>query len=98
MQWKAQIIGSGGINFIKNTETRISWDMLHPSFQGKGLGSVLLKHRISEIKKTNNQLPIIVRTSQMAFKFYEKNGFVLSEIVKDYWAKGFDLYKMVYGL
>jgi len=26
--------------------------------------------------------------------FYQKNGFILNQIVKDYWAKDFDLYSM----
>jgi ribosomal protein S18 acetylase RimI-like enzyme len=44
----------------------------------------------------DNITTIMVRTSQLAYKFYEKNGFILKEIEKDYWAKGFDLYSMTY--
>ena len=39
---------------------------------------------------------ITVRTSQLAFGFYEKRGFELKGIEKDYWAEGFDLYRMEY--
>ena len=35
-------------------------------------------------------------TSQLAFGFYEKRGFELKGIEKDYWAEGFDLYRMEY--
>ena len=36
------VIGSGGINFAENkTVGKISWDMIHPKFQGKSLGTKL---------------------------------------------------------
>ena len=81
------IVGCGGINFADNMTTgKISWDIVHPAYQGKSLGTKLL----SSIKK------IIVRTSQLVYKFYEKQGFVLLEVKKDYWADGLDMYKMEY--
>ena len=33
-------------------------------------------------------------TSQHAYQFYEKMGFELEKIEKEYWAKNFDLYIM----
>ncbi len=89
-----KIIGAGGINYDNNHDTaKISWDVIHPEFQGKGAGRQLLQYRINLIKLwsvTN----INVRTSQFAYKFYERNGFVLKNFVKDYWGVGFDLYEM----
>jgi ribosomal protein S18 acetylase RimI-like enzyme len=90
-----KLVGCGGINFAdNNTRGKISWDILHPDYQGKSLGTQLLKHRIEILKSMENIQKISVRTSQIAYKFYEKNGFELFEIIKDYWAKGFDLYNM----
>ena len=90
-----QIIGCGGINYFQDEKTaRISWDMLHPDFQGKGIGSRLLQHRIDHIRKNPDYHHIVVRTSQMAFKFYEKGGFRLETVQQDFWAPGFDLYQM----
>jgi N-acetylglutamate synthase-like GNAT family acetyltransferase len=92
-----EIAGCGGINFKENkTVGCISWDFLHPQVHGKGLGTLLLEHRINILKEDKNIKTIIVRTSQLAYKFYEKAGFELIEKTKDYWAKGFDLYKMEY--
>ncbi|WP_217636953.1 GNAT family N-acetyltransferase [Flavobacterium degerlachei] len=92
-----QIIGAGGINFEANGKTaKISWDFIDPKFQGLGIGQSLLKYRIDLLKSMDNITTIMVRTSQLAYKFYEKNGFILKEIEKDYWAKGFDLYSMTY--
>jgi len=92
-----KIVGCGGINFADNsTSGRISWDIIHPDHQGKSLGTKLLKHRIDKLNSIEGIQKITVRTSQVAYKFYEKHGFELFEIKKDYWANGFDLYNMEY--
>ena len=51
---------------------------------------MLFRSAISSVGK------ITVRSSQVAYKFYEKQGFVLNEIKKNYWAEGFDMYSMEY--
>lgn len=92
-----KIVGCGGINFADNYKIgRISWDIFHPDYQGKSLGTKLLKHRIDKLNSIDGIQKITVRTSQVAYKFYEKQGFELKEIKKDYWAEGFDLYNMEY--
>lgn len=89
------LVGCGGINFVGDPPVvRISWDIFHPDYQGKGLGRMLTEFRIEKIKEYPNIQIIVVRTSQLAYKFYEKLGFELQEIVKNYWADGFDLYLM----
>lgn len=92
-----KIIGCGGINFADDRATgKISWDILHPEYQRKSLGTLLLEYRIKRLKQIGGIRRITVRTSQSAYKFYEKQGFVLNEIQKDYWAEGFDMYGMEY--
>lgn len=92
-----KVVGCGGINFVDNYTTgKISWDIFHPEYQGKSLGTELLKYRIEKLKSIDSIQKIIVRTSQVSYKFYEKQGFELFEIIKDYWAKGFDMYNMEY--
>jgi ribosomal protein S18 acetylase RimI-like enzyme len=90
-----QIIGSGGINYVADAKiARISWDIIHPDFQGKGIGKKLTLHRINQIKKNPAIDLVVVRTTQLVYKFYHKLGFELEKIEKDYWAEGFDLYQM----
>ncbi len=90
-----QIVGCGGFNFWdEGTMVRISWDILHPDFQGQGIGKSLLKYRLNEITKFDKVEKVVVRTSQLVYKFYEKQGFILQKITKDYWDLGFDLYEM----
>lgn len=95
MEEAGQVVGCGGYNFPDGpTIARISWDIIHPDFQGRGIGKQLTLHRINEIRKKPAVDQIIVRTSQLAFRFYEKLGFVLEKTEKDYWAEGYDLYWM----
>lgn len=92
-----EIVGCGGINFAENkTVGKISWDIIHPRYQGKSLGTQLLEYRIKKLVSIATVQKITVRTSQLAYKFYEKQGFELNEIKKDYWAEGFDMYSMEY--
>ena len=91
-----QLVGCGGINFDDETTGVLSWDIIHPGFQGKSLGRSLGNFRIEKLLEFKDVKRIIVRTSQLTYQFYEKLGFEPIEIIEDYWAKGFDLYKMEY--
>ena len=91
----SEIIGAGGINYFTEQKlARISWDMIEPNFQGNGIGKELTQYRINSLKEKENIKLIVVRTTQLVYKFYEKMGFELKKIEKDFWAKGFDLYQM----
>ncbi len=92
-----QIIGSGGVNYENNrTIGIISWGMIHPDYHGKYLGTELLKYRIRQLQKNKTVERITESTSQHVYRFYEKQGFKLLIVVKDYWAQGIDLYEMQY--
>jgi [ribosomal protein S18]-alanine N-acetyltransferase len=89
------IVGAGGINYFPNEKlARLSWDVVHPSYQGKGIGRGLTQHRINHIKANPGISLIVVRTTQLVYPFYQKIGFTLIKTEKDYWAEGFDLYEM----
>jgi len=95
VELEGNIVGCGGINYFPEAATaRISWDIIHPHYQGKGMGRALMLHRINEIKKDPAIQTILVRTTQLVYPFYEKLGFVLEKTEKNFWAPGFDLYQM----
>lgn len=92
-----QIIACGGINYFpEQSKAHISWDMVHPELHRKGLGKMLLQFRLDRIKKRTDISTIIVNTSQLAEAFYAVNGFTKISEVKDYWAPGIHLVKMLY--
>ncbi|PVW13566.1 GNAT family N-acetyltransferase [Marixanthomonas spongiae] len=91
----AEIIGAGGINYEpKENVAIISWDIIDPNSQRKGIGGKLMQHRIDWLKDHQHVDSVFVRTSQFTYQFYEKMGFKLEKVEKDYWAQGFDLYQM----
>jgi ribosomal-protein-alanine N-acetyltransferase len=90
-----KIVGCAGLNTADNGTTAVlSWDIIHPNSQGKGIGSRLTQHRINLAKTMPGVEKIRVRTSQLVYPFYAKFGFEVKEISKDYWASGFDMYLM----
>lgn len=89
------VMGCGGFAISKDgKKASLAWDIVHPASHGKGVGTMLTNYRINEIKKISSAEVLSVRTSQVAYKFYQKFGFILKEIVEGYWAEGFDLYDM----
>ncbi len=97
---KGEIIGAGGLNygFDNGRKVRISWDVIHPDFQGKGIGTLLTKHRLNQVNLHPEVMQVEVRTTQLVYKFYQKLGFKLLKIENDFWADGFDLYLMMLDL
>lgn len=90
-----KIAGAGGFNLSDEGDVaKISWDIIHPDYQGKGVGGALTRFRIDRIREIPGVKTISVRTTQLVYPFYEKFGLEIREIVKDYWAKGFDLYRL----
>jgi ribosomal protein S18 acetylase RimI-like enzyme len=91
----SEILGAGGINYFLNEKTaRISWDMVAPAAQGKGIGTILTEYRLNYLKENLNVEQIIVRTTQPAYPFYERLGFELERVEIKFWSENFDLYQM----
>ena len=90
-----KIVACGGINTTEDPKHfKISWDMVHPEYHGRGFGRKLLDYRLDFICEKQGGNQVTVRTSQIAWRFYAKAGFILKESIPDYWAEGFDLYRM----
>ena len=95
VELEGKLVGAGGFNLSEEGDVgKISWDIVHPDYQGKGVGSALTRFRMAKIREIPGVRTISVRTTQLVYPFYEKFGLEIREIVKNYWAEGFDLYRL----
>ena len=95
IEYKGKIVGGVGYE-VKSSDAsgRITWIFFHPKYTGYGLGKKAVEHCIAILKQKPEVKKLVVSTSQMAFKFFEKLQYKLVRVEKDYWAKGIDLYSM----
>lgn len=75
-----------------------AWGMVHREFHKMGFGTLLFKHRISELRKINPSYPLELDTTQHSYRFYEKMGFRLVRVTKDFYTTGMHRFDMVYEL
>lgn len=89
------IIACGGLNYdYDKKEAFLSWGMVHPTYQGWGIGSQLSGHRIKHLNSVQGINTLVVRTSQHTYKFYEKMGFELKSVTNNYWGPNLHLHYM----
>ncbi|WP_338870088.1 GNAT family N-acetyltransferase [Spirosoma sp. SC4-14] len=77
---------------------RICWILTDPAAKGLGVGGALLTHTLNLIRQQTNIQQVECRTSQVAYRFFEKYGFRLHYTEPDMWAPGLDLYFMTLAL
>lgn len=69
--------------------------LIDNNYQKLGFGEALILHRINVIKSYYPHHSIMIDTSQYSSGFFEKYGFVKTEITKDHYAIGLDRYEMI---
>lgn len=90
-----EVIGACGHYFVQDGQIgRICWIFSDPDRKGLGVGGALLKHNLDQIRQHTTVQIVECRTSQVAYRFFEKFGFVLQYTELNYWAPGLDLYFM----
>jgi len=90
-----KIVGGTGYYINESDRSgRITWIFFDPDYTGQGLGRKAAEHCLTLLRKEDNVEKFVVTTSQLAFKFFEKFGYVVKRIEKDYWGEGLDLYEM----
>ena len=91
-----QLMAAGGYELEKTLNTiALTWGMVHIRYHKKGYGKSLVEFRLKSIANYYPQFDVVLNTSQKTFRFYEKLGFKLVSIKKDYYGVGLDRYDMI---
>ena len=89
------IVGGTGYYINENDKSgRITWIFFDPSYSGQGLGKQSVEYCLKLLSKDKRVEKFIVTTSQLAYKFFEKFGYSINRIEKNYWGESLDLYEM----
>lgn len=90
-----KIVGGTGY-YVKEDDKsgRITWIFFHPDAAGTGLGRKAVEYCLIILKQNPKVEKLIVTTSQLAYRFFEKFGYKLVKTEKDFWGPGLDLYEM----
>lgn len=89
------VVGACGCGVKDDGVTgRIAWIFSDPDITGLRIGSVLVRHCLAQLRANPAVTLIECRTSQVAYRFFERFGFTLQCTEPDYWTAGFDLYYM----
>lgn len=102
---EGELVGCGGIYFAEEhtkskaefpNEVGFAWGMVDNPYHKKGYGKALSLFRLNYLKENHPKRPIVLRTSQHTYGFFEKLGFSTLEYIKDGWEPGMDKVIMVY--
>ncbi|MEM1181698.1 MAG: GNAT family N-acetyltransferase, partial [Acidobacteriota bacterium] len=74
----------------------LTWGMVRHSLHGRGVGELLLEHRLRCAADKYGSMPVHIDTSQKTEGFYKKYGFETVKRVKDGHFPGIDQVLMVY--
>ncbi len=90
-----KVVGCGGFGDKDNRAVlSLAWGLVHKDYHKKGLGKLLLVHRLEQIKQLTPQLLLVVDTTQHSYGFFEKYGFVTTKVTNDFYAIGLHRYDM----
>lgn len=71
------------------------WGMVENGWHKKGVGRTLFAFRIQQLRLLKPEAQILVDTTQHSYQFFEKFGFKVTNVSKNYYATGLDRYDMV---
>ncbi len=79
-----------------SNEVGFAWGMVHADFHKQGFGTQFAEFRIDYLKKHYIDRPIILRTTQKTYLFFEQHDFVVRSWQKNGYGDGLDKVVMHY--
>ena len=90
------IVASGGWAPSRKgaSVANLCWGMVLCGHHRTGLGRLLLRARLADIANHPEIVSIEMNTSQHSCGFFQREGFAIDRVQKDFFAKGLDRYEM----
>ncbi|HTA61491.1 MAG TPA: GNAT family N-acetyltransferase [Bacteroidia bacterium] len=79
-------IACARLHWVDNITSQIRYMAVHPDYQGRGLGKLVINY-LEEISKQNNRLEIILHARENAVDFYKNCGYTINEKSYLLWGK-----------
>ena len=92
---EGQAVACGGYDIERESDrASLVWGMVHRRLHGQGYGTSLLIHRLKALQDHHPDVTLILHTSQNTYRFYEKFGFIVEQIIPNGYGAGLDQYDM----
>lgn len=89
------VVGCGGASTRGDGRTGVlSWMLIHPDYQGKGLGSRLMEASLDYLREIPGIERVVLETSNESASFYERFGFRTTRVMENHWAPGLHRHDM----
>ncbi len=90
-----RIVACGGFMLEPDKERAyLCWGLVQVDWHGKGIGRFMLEHRLERSRSEPGIRRIAMDTSQHTYRFFEKFGFSVGEIIENGYGPGLHRYEM----
>jgi N-acetylglutamate synthase-like GNAT family acetyltransferase len=91
-----QVMACGGFHLNPETvQATLAWGMVGQAWHGQGFGRHLLAYRIQQLRLLQPAGTLLLDTTQHTYRFFQRFGFTVTQVSRDYYAQGLDRYDMV---
>ena len=89
-----KIIGFGGF-YRERRKAQLVYGVIHREYHNKGYGKQMMDFRVNKIREKDESLTITLEAKKSNYKYFEKLGFRIAEIIPYYFYSTIDKYEMV---